>query len=102
MVQGSMAPLCPANAATSLIGIAKVCYKRCIPPVRLILNYTYHHIPYVTKCSRSIIFANFANGAHSRILLFANFMLHIHGIYICVCTIYYNIDTMITTTVMSH
>ena len=32
------------------------------------------YIPYVAKCSRSIIFANFANGAHSRILLFANFM----------------------------
>ena len=33
-------------------------------------------IPYVAKCSRSIIFANFANGAHSRILLFANLYVH--------------------------
>ena len=57
------------------------------------VNQSYSSIlPYVAKCSRSIIFANFANGAHSRILLFANFMLHIHGIYICVCTIYYNRD----------
>ena len=31
-------------------------------------------LPYVTKCSRSIIFANFANGAHSRILLSRTFM----------------------------
>ena len=48
------------------------------------------YIPYVAKCSRSIIFANFANGAHSRILLFANFMLHIHGryIYIYLCMHY--------------
>ena len=32
------------------------------------------HIPYVAKLSRSIIFANFANGAHSRMLLARNFV----------------------------
>ena len=47
-------------------------------------------IPYVAKCSRSIIFANFANGAHSRILLFANFYARRYTVYIYLCTHYYN------------
>ena len=50
-------------------------------------------LPYVAKCSRSIIFANFANGAHSRISRMEHireyyysrtFMFQIHGIYIFV------------------
>ena len=47
-------------------------------------------VPYVAKCSRSIIFANFANGAHSRILLFANFYVRRYTVYIYLCTHYYN------------
>ena len=42
----------------------------------------YHDcIPYVAKYSQSIIFANFANGASSRILLSRNLFSHIHGIF---------------------
>ena len=39
------------------------------------------HILYVAKCLRSIIFANFANEAHSRILLFANFYVRTYTVY---------------------
>ena len=39
-------------------------------------------IPYVAKYSQSIIFANFANGASSRILLLSRTLCsHIHGIF---------------------
>ena len=50
------------------------------------------YIPYVAKCSRSIIFANFANGAHSRILLFANFYVRTYTVYSYIC-----VRTIITT-----
>ena len=50
-------------------------------------------IPYVAKCLWTIIFANFANGSHLRILLLRTFMFA-HTRYIRVCTI--------ITTVMSH
>ena len=49
-------------------------------------------IPYVAKCSRSIIFANFANEAHSRILLFANFYVRTYTVYSYIC-----VRTIITT-----
>ena len=48
-------------------------------------------IPYAAKCSRSIIFANFANGAHSRIL-FANFYVRTYTVYSYIC-----VRTIITT-----
>ena len=54
--------------------------------------YIYIYIPYVAKCSRSIIFANFANGAHSRILLFANFYVRTYTVYS-----YIRVRTIITT-----
>ena len=49
-------------------------------------------LPYVAKCSRSIIFANFANGTHSRILLFANLYVRTYTVYSYIC-----VRTIITT-----
>ena len=48
------------------------------------------------KMFASIIFANFANGAHSRILLFANLYVRRYTVYIYIC-----VRTIITT-VVSH
>ena len=62
---------------------------------KLILLSRAWQIPYVAKCSRSIIFANFANGAHSRILLFANFYVRRYTVYIYIC-----VRTIITTVVL--